>query len=66
MVFNSVIYPVCVLHLQVIYPKSDTQRKRLVEAVGKMFLFKSLDMVNVVRVCNLVEQSTSLYVYIHV
>ena len=36
-----------VLHFlpQILHPKSDVQRSRLVEAVGKIFLFKSLDQV---------------------
>ncbi len=30
-------------NLQVVYPKTDEQRKRLTEAVSKSFLFRALD-----------------------
>ena len=34
------------LFCQVVHPKSDSQRRRLVESVKKIFLFKSLDTVS--------------------
>lgn len=33
--------------LQIVYPKSDEQRKRLSEAVKPIFIFRSLDPVSI-------------------
>ena len=38
---------------KIVHPKTDEQRRRLVEAVKKIFLFKSLDQVSVGSACSL-------------
>lgn len=45
---------------KIVHPKTDEQRRRLVEAVKKIFLFKSLDQVSVGSPCSL---SCSCFLY---
>ena len=40
------LLPYCAIYDQVVHPKSDSQRRRLIESVKKIFLFKSLDTVS--------------------
>ena len=56
LILSQVVYPhshgsIYVVHIllilsQVVHPKSDAQRERLIHAVGKIFLFNSLDRVS--------------------